>query len=216
MSSRAHTAALVFLATLAAATPALAQRQAHDTERAPVAMGLPEHREPSRLRLDVTQGFGWLEQANARHDRIGMRFQLGARLVFDGENGAYLDLGLHTFFGSGTSSSFDPNTLALDLGAPFRSDLLLTAEAGYLHRFLLDGDDGHGVGLDLGLGATAILIGAQISPGAHVSVSVDRRFGGFLIGGEARGRLLAQMSSGSAAALYDYQLLLRLGFGFGG
>lgn len=183
---------------------------------APVAA---EAEAPNGLRLDISPlGFGVVERETRGAVTLAVALQAGGRLVFDGENGAFLDIGLSVSVGSGRGLfwSGDPSTLGFGYGGP-SVDASGLAEGGYLHRFVLDGTGREGFAIDLGVGVVGAWIGAQISPGATALTTIDYRRGGFFVGLDVRGRAIAWFwAGGQAAPMGDIQALLRVGFGFGG
>lgn len=171
-----------------------------------------------RVRVDVNPfAPGFVHQVTEREDRLGLRMQFGLRAVFDGVHGAYLDGGLDWFFSGGTGGGWSSSTFGLVSYSVVNIAVSGTLEAGYLHRFVLNGTGRDGLAIDLGVGLTGAWIGAQISPGLNALASIDHRGGAFVIGAEVRGRAVAWFANpGVAQPLLEYQAVVRLGFGFGG
>jgi hypothetical protein len=190
---------------------------------APTVSPAPEPAEAvdgPRARVDVSPlGFGLVDRESPRVAVVAVALALGARLVIDGENGLFLDVGVHITASTG-SGLFVAGTeggiprLGFDGPSVGASGL---AEAGYLHRFLLSGSPRRGLALDLGVGVAGVWIGAQISPGAVGLATLDVRHDHFFAGLDLRGRAIAHFwTGGQADAMLDLSALVRVGFGFGG
>lgn len=175
-----------------------------------------------RPRLDVSPlGVGLVDRESPRVAALAIALQLGGRLVLDGENGLFLDVGVHLtasagsglFFAEADETHSYPR-LGFDGPSVGASGL---AEAGYLHRFVLSGGPRRGVALDLGVGVTGVWIGAQISPGGVALVALDVRHDAFFAGLDLRCRAIAHFwTGGQADPMLDLSALVRVGFGFGG